>query len=404
MSTPPPARFDDAAIAEIRRRLPMAELCVKDGLVVRKLGRMLQARCPFHEEKSGSFTIGGRGPDRAHCFGCGWDGDTFAYWMARHSLTFPQALEQLASLCGISPRLDGVAFKEPKAKVISRQSHLPVELREKPPLPKMRQLRDEELEQLAKVRGLSVEGVRAAARVFGRIGFSPWPMWRRHSSGRWLPMCATHGLKCHLTTSECVERPTYPSWVATDETRHVAEFRRLDGSKYPTKAGDGIKSWSTAGKNWPLGAADMGDRMCVLLVEGAPDMLAAYHFLWGFQRLKHVAVVSMLGATARIGDEALPFFKGKRVRICIDADAVQEKKTVDAKGVEHVKRTRPGYDAAARWTEQLTQAGAAVQGFDLSGLVRADGKAVKDLNDLALCNAATLEDEEIREAFIKWEF
>jgi len=382
----------------------MADVCAKDNLVVRKMGRMLQARCPFHEEKSGSFTIGGRSPDRAHCFGCSWDGDIFDYWQKRHALTFPQTVEQLASLCGVSPRIEGVAWAAPKAKVMTRQAQLPPELREKPPLPRMRQLRDDEIEQLARVRGLSMQGVSMAAKVYRRVGFSPWPMWRRLASGRWLPMCATHGLKCHLNTPECVERPLYPSWVVTDDERRVAEFRRLDGERYPLKEGEGIKSWSTAGKNWPVGAADMGQRMCVLLVEGSPDMLAAYHFLWGFGMLGKVAVVSMLGASARICDEALPYFKGKRVRICIDADEVQEKRTKDAKGVEHVKRTRPGYDAAARWTEQLTAAGAAVQGFNLEGLVRADGQAVKDLNDLALCNAATLEDEEIREAFITWDF
>lgn len=416
MSNEPRPKYD---IEAIRERLTMAEVCAKDNVVVRKMGPSLKARCPFHEEKSGSFTIGGRSPDTAHCFGCGWHGDIFAFWQQRHGLTFPDAVEKLASLCGVAPRIEGVAWQNPKAKVVTRVRQLPPELREKPPLPRMRELRDDEIEQLAKVRGLSVEGVRVAAKVFRRVGFSPWPMWRRLSSGKWLPMCATHGLRCHLHTPECVERETFPSWVVTDDERRVAEFRRLDNERYPVRgraandetrmANDegmpkGIKSWSTAGKNWPLGAADMGERMRVLLVEGAPDMLAAYHFLWGFGQLGHVAVVAMLGASARICDEALPFFKGKRVRICIDADEVQEKKTVDKKGVEHVKRTRPGYDAAARWTEQLTAAGAAVQGFNLEGLVRADGQPVKDLNDLALCDAATLEDEEIREAFIRWEF
>lgn len=401
---PARARFSDDQIEEIRRRLPMADVCARDNLVVRKVGGSLKARCPFHEEKSGSFTIGGRGPGMAHCFGCGWHGDIFSYWQQRHSLTFPEAVEQLASLCGVSPRIEGVAWVAPKAKVVTREAQLPAELREKPPLPRLRELREAEIEQLAAVRGLSVEGVRVAAKVFRRVGFAPWPMWRRHASGKWLPMCATHGLRCHLTTPECVERETFPSWVVTDDERRVAEYRRLDGQRYPTKEGEGIKSWSTAGKNWPIGAAAMGERRCVLLVEGGPDLLAAYHFLWGFGQLGQVAVVAMLGASARICEEALPHFKGRRVRICIDADEVQEKRTVDAKGVEHVRRTRPGYDAAARWTEQLTEAGAAVQGVNLEGLVRADGEKVKDLNDLALCNAATLEDEEIREIFIRWEF
>ena len=75
-----------------------------------------------------------------------------------------------------------------------------------------------------------------------------------------------------------------------------------------------------------------------------------------------------------------------------------------SKAGERTRRTRAGFDAAARWTEQLTNAGARVQVINLDGLVRADGQAVKDLNDLALCNAAVLEDEEIREIFLRWEF
>lgn len=406
MHDQPRAQYD---IEAIRDRLTMADVCVRDEIVVKRVGSSLVAKCPFHGEKSGSFVIGGRAKDRAHCFGgCGWndgkdDGDIFDFWRIRHGLTFPQAVEQLASLCGVAPRIEGVAWKAPKAKVVTRQTQLPPELREKPPLPPMRVLKEPEIAQLAAVRGLSVEGVRVAALTFRRVGFSMWPQWRRIASGKWLPMCAKHGLGCHLQHADCSAREMWPSWCVTDGERCVAEFRRLDGEKYALRDG-AIKSWSTAGKHWPVGAAEIGARPCVLLVEGGPDMLAAYHFLWGFNQLAHVAVVAMLGTGSRICEEALPFFKGKRVRICIDADEVQEKKTVDKKGVEHVRRTRPGYDASLRWTEQLTNAGAAVQGVNLEGLVRADGEPVKDLNDLALCGADVLEAEEIREIFIRWEF
>lgn len=407
MHDQPRAQYD---IEAIRDRLTMADVCVRDEIVVKRVGSSLVAKCPFHGEKSGSFVIGGRAKDRAHCFGgCGWndgkdDGDIFDFWRIRHGLTFPQAVEQLASLCGVAPRIEGVAWKAPKAKVVTRQTQLPPELREKPPLPPMRVMKEVEIAQLAAVRGLSVEGVRVAALTFRRVGFSMWPQWRRFAGNRWLPMCSTHGLKCQMNRPDCSPREMWPSWCVTDDERRVAEFRRLDGQKYPLQNSEGIKSWSTAGKHWPVGAADIGQRPCVLLVEGGPDMLAAYHFLWGFNQLAHVAVVAMLGTGSRICEEALPFFKGKRVRICIDADEVQEKKTVDKKGVEHVRRTRPGYDASLRWTEQLTNAGAAVQGVNLEGLVRADGEPVKDLNDLALCGADVLQAEEIREIFIRWEF
>lgn len=391
-------------LEQVRCRLSMAEVCAKDGVVVRKVGAQLVARCPFHEEKRGSFVIGGRGPASAHCFGCGWHGDIFAFWQARHGLTFGEAVEQLASLCGLSPRIEGVVWSAPKAKPVTRMTQLPAELREKPALPRMRPLQDPEIEALAKLRGLSVEGVRVAARVFRRVGFCEWPLFQRRRDGRWVSPCETHGMGCRLDQTDCHARARWPSWVITDDERRVAEFRRLDGELYPVRDGDGIKSWSTAGKPWPLGAAEIGDRPAVLLVEGGPDMLAAYHFLWGFEMLQQVAVVAILGAGSRICEEALPYFRNRKVRIMMDADAVQEKRWTTKKGEERVKRTRPGFDAAARWTEQLTAAGAVVEAFDLGGLERADGKPVKDLNDLALCPASVIDTAEIREAFLDWDF
>jgi hypothetical protein len=211
--------------------------------------------------------------------------------------------------------------------------------------------------------------------------------------------------------------------VITDEERRVAEFRRIDGDRYPVKGGEGIKSWSTAGKNWPIGSAELGNRRCVLWVEGGPDVLAAYHFLWGWGLLDRVAVVGMLGASARIAEEALPYFDGCRVRIIMDADELRDS---EAAG----KRKIPGLEAATRWQQQLTAAGAVVETYDLGplyepdslrgyyagtvpagevevlrpGLIQADGRPVKDLNDLARCEAEVVDSDEVRQAFFDWDF
>jgi hypothetical protein len=64
-----------------------------------------------------------------------------------------------------------------------------------------------------------------------------------------------------------------------------------------------------------------------------------------------------------IPQDVLPHFGGKRVRIFIDND-------------------NEGNRAALRWCDQLTAAGASVDGFSFDGLVRSDGEPVKDLNDL----------------------
>jgi hypothetical protein len=177
---------------------------------------------------------------------------------------------------------------------------LTLEGKEKPALPRMRALNDNEMMTLATLRGLSVEGVRAAAAA-KRVGFCEWPQWEDRN-GCWRVADGAAG-----------------SWVVTDHSRRVAQFRRMDGAKFVRKDGHEIKAWTKGSPTWPVGAAEIGDRGCVLLVEGGADMLAAFHFLWLFHRLEVVAVCAMLGASCGICDEALPFFARKRVRLIMHA-------------------------------------------------------------------------------------
>lgn len=371
----------------------MAELCAKDGLEGKREGRAMRARCPFHEEKSGSFLIGGRSPDTAHCFGCGWHGDIFAYWGKRKGVDHVEAVNQLASLVDLAPVIKGVKWLKPKANGLAPVTgDRRITTGEKPALPRMRHLRDDEIKTLAKLRGLSVDGVRVAAQTFKRVGFSEWRLYQSKRDNRWVSPCEKHWFKCRMDTPECVAMPRWPCWVITDEARWVAQFRKLSGEPWTSRKDPERKPWKadTCGTGtWPVGASEMGDRGAVLFVEGGPDMLAAYHFLHLFRKLGDVAVVGMLGSS-NIAASALPFFKGKRVRIMAHADTVRE------------DGMRPGVESAYRWQEQLRGAGAAVKAFDLSGLVRADGQAVKDVNDLALCDESVIDDWTVAGAFIEW--
>lgn len=64
-------------------------------------GRPVMVRCPFHDDHSPSLAVY---DDHAHCFGCGWHGDAFAWLMQRDGLTFREALETLARRAGIPLR------------------------------------------------------------------------------------------------------------------------------------------------------------------------------------------------------------------------------------------------------------------------------------------------------------
>ena len=148
----------------------------------------------------------------------------------------------------------------------------------------------------------------------------------------------------------------------------------MDGLLFPRKDdGPGIKAWTLPGSRagWPVAAAEACQRSRVALVEGGPDLLAALHLARAAGVLPAVGVTAMLGAGCRIAPDALPFFRGKRVRIFPHADPPR------ADG------SAPGIEGAARWQDALTDAGAVVDAFDISGLTGTGGHHIKDLNDLA---------------------
>src|SRR5262249_60224438 len=70
------------------------------GIEIRKKGRVLVARCPFHEEKTASFTIT---PSKGlyHCFGCGAAGDVIGFLTKHDKVSFGTALDTLARRAGL---------------------------------------------------------------------------------------------------------------------------------------------------------------------------------------------------------------------------------------------------------------------------------------------------------------
>jgi DNA primase len=67
---------------------------------LKKAGREYKACCPFHGEKTPSFTVS---PNKQfyHCFGCGAHGTALGFLMDFEHLSFPEAVEELASLAGL---------------------------------------------------------------------------------------------------------------------------------------------------------------------------------------------------------------------------------------------------------------------------------------------------------------
>jgi len=74
---------------------------VGETVLLKKAGRNYQGLCPFHAEKTPSFTVS---PDKQmfYCFGCGEGGSVFSFLMKQQGLTFPEAVKVLAERAGIA--------------------------------------------------------------------------------------------------------------------------------------------------------------------------------------------------------------------------------------------------------------------------------------------------------------
>lgn len=96
------ARLD---LAEIRRNNPLPEIAGR-LLMLKARGSEWVALCPFHAERSASFTVyrASDGEWRGHCFGCGWRGDVIDFTRQAHGVTLIEAARMLGA--GEIPAID----------------------------------------------------------------------------------------------------------------------------------------------------------------------------------------------------------------------------------------------------------------------------------------------------------
>jgi DNA primase len=92
-------RFSDDLLEEIRTRLPVSEV-VKRRVALKKQGREWRGLSPFNKEKTPSFFVNDQ-KGFFHDFSSGKHGDIFGFVMETEGLSFPEAVENLASLAGI---------------------------------------------------------------------------------------------------------------------------------------------------------------------------------------------------------------------------------------------------------------------------------------------------------------
>jgi hypothetical protein len=303
-------------------------------------------RSPFREDRKPSFSVYDEGL-HAHDFGTGEHFDAISFLAKVRGLSNGEAIRAFLEIVNGHP-IDPAP--------IIRKANKP-----KPGTPNLLRLRKAtrvEIERIAKSRKIIARAVECAQDM-GTL-----------RTGK---ICG------------------YESWILLDEGGLCAEGRRLNRKPYPAISTAEIaleerKAHTLRGsrKDWPVGILPTKEYRqsfeAILLVEGGPDYLAALHFALA-QKRTGILPVAMLGRCQGLRGfhpDSLQYFRGMRVRI-----------------YPHNDPDRGSYKSAVVLAKQLQKLDCGVDCFVFEGLSKANGVAVKDLNDcveIASEHAARLEE------------
>lgn len=325
---------------------------LREAIEAAKAGKTSSIRCPAHEDKSPSLSV--RPPStggwiRVHCFaGCDRHDVLTAGGVELHELGPKREFRPFNIISPKGKRMhcaSSTSITQPTPRIEVEPWKEPDRLESKRKWPVFKVPRDGELTAISKLRNIPVEALQVAVqrgilRVIVQEG----------------------------------GRAVY--WVVTDTDLHVAQKRSFDGSKIPTGSGS-EKSLNLLGSatSWPVGLAALrSEHRSVLLVEGGPDLLAAFEFIRREEREADAHAIAMLGAKARIHTSLLHRFEGKSVRIIQHSDEA-------------------GGRAAEEWGNQLIEVADCVEVLDFGHLLKSDGSKLKDLNDALLVDQATYDQE-----------
>ncbi|MFN3695466.1 MAG: CHC2 zinc finger domain-containing protein, partial [Ignavibacterium sp.] len=97
-------RISESKIEEIRNSANIVDI-VSEYVQLRKRGRNYIGLCPFHSEKTPSFTVSDE-KQIYHCFGCHNGGNVFKFLMEYKKISFIEAVQELAEQLGIELNYD----------------------------------------------------------------------------------------------------------------------------------------------------------------------------------------------------------------------------------------------------------------------------------------------------------
>lgn len=110
-------RIPENVVTEIRERVNIVDV-ISPYVQLKKQGRNLFGNCPFHEERTPSFSVNEE-KQIFHCFSCGRGGNAFSFLMELENLSFPQAVAKVAPLADVT--LDTSYLSDGKSETVDPQ-------------------------------------------------------------------------------------------------------------------------------------------------------------------------------------------------------------------------------------------------------------------------------------------
>ncbi len=92
--------YSEDIVEEVRQRSDIVDVISRYVRLTKK-GNSYFGLCPFHNEKTGSFSVT-PGKQMYYCFGCGAGGNVFTFLMEYENFTFGEAMEVLAERAGVA--------------------------------------------------------------------------------------------------------------------------------------------------------------------------------------------------------------------------------------------------------------------------------------------------------------
>ena len=112
--------YPEELVEEIREKNDIVDV-ISGYVKLQKKGGNYWACCPFHGEKTPSFSVNGN-KQMYHCFGCGVSGNVYTFVMKYENFSFPEAVRFLAEKAGV--QLPEIEYSEEQKQRASRKARL----------------------------------------------------------------------------------------------------------------------------------------------------------------------------------------------------------------------------------------------------------------------------------------